>query len=125
MSPTTDLNPRQRAARRALDDLGSSRDDHTLLRVRCGRSHHVATVFGTAAGAVFESRVGSHAHGRRDFTDEAHHTARHGTCFVDLLNGDPYTEDLVPAACECGSWELSRTRLQKAIDTHQRTLRLR
>lgn len=126
MSDPADLAPaeRQLAARQAVDDLGHDRDDHALLRVRCGRSHHVAAVFDTAIGQVYESLVGPHAHGRRDFIDEAHHGSRHGSRFVDLLDGDGLTDDLVPASCECGTHELPRTQLRQAIDAHQRTIQL-
>lgn len=121
-----ELSPseRQLAARRALDDLGPDRDDHTLVRVRCGRSHHVAAVFDTAAGAVYESAIGHHAHGRRDYIDEAHRADRRHIQYVDLLDGDRYTDDLLPAHCECGGHELSRRQLRDAIDTHQRTIHL-
>ncbi|MFD7845846.1 hypothetical protein ACFV4K_23250 [Nocardia sp. NPDC059764] len=126
MSDPTDLSPSQRqlAARRALDDLGRDRDDHALVRVRCGRSHHVATVFDTAAGAVYESSIGPHAHGRRDYIDEAHDADRHGAHYIDLLDGDRYVDDLLPAHCECGDHELSRTQLRRAVDSHQRTIQL-
>ncbi|MFJ9363616.1 hypothetical protein ACIRRA_04250 [Nocardia sp. NPDC101769] len=126
MSNPTNLSPSDRklAARRALDDLGHDRDDHALVRVRCGRSHHVATVFDTAAGAVYESLIGPHAHGRRDYIDEAHRTDRHRIHYVDLLDGDRNTDDTLPAHCECGGYELSRIQLRHAIDTHQRTIQL-
>ncbi|MVU76952.1 hypothetical protein GPX89_06795 [Nocardia sp. ET3-3] len=126
MSNPTDLSPSERrlAARRALDDLRDDRDDHALVRVRCGRSHHVATVFDTAAGAVYESLIGPHAHGRRDYIDEAHHADRRHIRFVDLLDGDRYTDDVLSAHCECGDHELSRARLRKAVDTHERTIQL-
>ncbi|WP_228000265.1 hypothetical protein [Nocardia australiensis] len=126
MSNLADLSPaeRQLAARRAVDDLGQGRDDHAVLRVRCGRSHHVATVFDTTVGAVYESSVGPHAHGHRDFVDEPHHASRTGTRFADLLDGDRFTDDLVPAHCECGSYELSRTDMRRAIDADQHTIQL-
>ncbi|WP_155981357.1 hypothetical protein [Nocardia sp. BMG111209] len=80
MNNRTDLGTaeRQQAAARALDALGRSRGEHVLLRVRCGRGHHVAAVIATPAGVVFESRIGGHAHGRRDFVDEAHHLDKSG-----------------------------------------------
>ena len=105
---------RQDIARQALDDLGKERDERALVRVRCGRSHHVAAVFDTAAGPVFEALLGPHAHGDRDFIDTGHHGSLHGTRFVDLLDGDDLAEDSVPARCECGTHELSRTELQRA-----------
>lgn len=125
MHYATDLgsDQRQLVAQRALDDR--DRDVPALLRVRCGRSHHVATVFDTAAGAVYESWVGTHAHGRRDFIDEAHHAPRHGTRYVDLLDAGQEIDDVVPAGCECGSHGLSRTEMRQAIDAHRRTIQLR
>lgn len=126
MSRHADSGPaeRQVLARHALDDLGNERDDHALLRVRCGRSHHVAAVFDTPAGPVFESLVGPHAHGDRDFVDTAHHANRHGTRYVDLLEGGRFADDLVPAYCECGMHELSRAEMQRAIKAHQHTILL-
>ena len=126
MDNRTDLSPSQRrhTARRALDELGHQRNEHVLLSVRCGRSHHVATVFDTTAGPVYQATFGPHAHGRRDFIDEAHHADRNDIRYVDLLDGDRYTEDRLPAGCECGSHELSRAQLRHAIHTHQRTIQL-
>jgi hypothetical protein len=126
MSRHIDLSPteRQVVARDALDALGNERDDHALLRVRCGRSHHVAAVFDTAEGPVFESIVGPHAHGDRDFIDTAHHGNKRGTRYVDILEAGRFDEDLVPAYCECGTHELSRAELQRAIKAHQHTILL-
>ncbi|WP_067884810.1 hypothetical protein [Nocardia vaccinii] len=125
MNQPTDLGPDQRQllVRRALDDR--DHDVHVLLRVRCGRGHHVATVFGTVAGAVYESWVGMHAHGRRDFVDEAHHAPRKRTRYVDLLDAGRVTDDVVPAGCECGGHGLSRAEMRGAIDAHTHTLQLR
>lgn len=125
MSRQTDAaSPSERhdLARHALDTLGKDRDEHALVRVRCGRSHHVAAVFETDDGPVFEALVGPHAHGDRDFIDTAHHGTLHGTPFVDLLDAGPFTDDLLPARCECGTHELSRAEIQRAIQAHQRTI---
>jgi hypothetical protein len=126
MSRHVDPSPTERkvVARHALDELGNERDDHALLRVRCGRSHHFAAVFDTSAGPVFESLVGPHAHGDRDFVDTAHHANRHGTRYVDLLEAGRFADDLVPAYCECGAHELSRTEMQRAMKAHQHTILL-
>ncbi|GGN93805.1 hypothetical protein [Nocardia rhizosphaerihabitans] len=121
---TASPSERHRVARRAVDELGTERDSHVLLRVRCGRSHHVAAVYDTAAGAVYESVVGPHAHGRRDFVDEPHHRATHGTRYIDLLNGGPLTDDQLPASCECGSFHVSRTEVRRAMDEGKHTLQL-
>ncbi|RDI51131.1 hypothetical protein [Nocardia mexicana] len=126
MTSTAGLDPtwRRRAAQRALDDLGQRRNSHILLRVRCGRNHHVATVFDTIAGPVYESTIGPHAHGHRDFVDEPHHAHHHGTRHVDFLDAELLTTEPLPAACECGNHELSRPELQQAIDTQRRTVPL-
>lgn len=125
MSLNTELKPagRKLLAQCALDGLGSSRDNHTLLRVRCGCSHHVAVVVDTGAGPVFESHIGPHAHGNRDFIDTAHHGSTHGR-YIDLLDADRFADDYVPAYCECGAHQLSRAQMQRAIATHERTLQL-
>lgn len=126
MSSQVDSTPteRQDVAHRALDALGSDRNDHALLRVRCGRSHHVASVFDTPVGQVFETLVGPHAHGDRDFIDTAHHGNRRGSHYVDLLEGGRFVDDMVPAHCECGSYELSRAEMQRAIKAHEQTMQL-
>lgn len=125
MSRKTDAaSPSERRvlAGQALDELGTGRDEHAVVRVRCGRSHHVAAVFDTVDGPVFEALVGPHAHGDRDFIDTAHHGTVHGTRFVDFLDADAFADDLLPARCECGTHELSRAELQRAVQAHQRTI---
>ncbi|MCX4095857.1 hypothetical protein [Nocardia sp. alder85J] len=126
MNGPTDLGTaeRQLTALHALERLGRDRDGHALLRVRCGRGHRVATVFATTLGAVYESRVGGHAHGRRDFVDEPHRTERHGRRYIDLLAGDRFAADRLPASCECGPHELSRADLRRAVGAHQRLVQL-
>lgn len=126
MSRQIDPNPSERRvmAKHALDELGNERDNHAVVRVRCGRSHHVAAVFDTAVGPVFESVIGPHAHGGRDFVDTAHGGNRHGTRYVDLLDAAPFGDDLVPARCECGTYELSRAEMQRAIKAHEHTILL-
>lgn len=126
MSSQIDLSPTEREAmaRGALDDLGKDRDDRALLRVRCARSHHVAAVFDTSVGPVFESVLGPHAHGDRDFVDTAHHGTQKGTGYTDLLQAGRFTDDLVLAGCECGTHELSRVEMQRAIESHERTILL-
>lgn len=126
MSRQVDLSPTEREAmaRGALDDLGKDRDERALLRVRCARSHHVAAVFDTSVGPVFESVLGPHAHGDLDFIDTAHHGTQKGTSYTDLLEAGRFTDDLVPAGCECGTHELSRTEMQRAIEARERTVQL-
>lgn len=115
---------RRALAERALAALGADRHNHVLVRVRCLRNHHVATVYGTGAGAVVLTRVGPHAHGSRDFVDLAHHGQRAGTELVDLLGGGAFTEDRLPAGCECGARTLSRTELCRAIATYRRVIQV-
>ena len=105
MSRKTDAaspSERRRLAGQALDELGKGRDE--------------------VDGLVFEALVGPHAHGYRDFIDTAHHGTAHGTRFVDFLDADAFADDLLPARCECGTHELSRAELQRAVQAHQRTI---
>ena len=117
---------RRHAAQTALQALSAQRDEHLLCSVRCSRSHHVAAVYDTAAGPVYEALTGPHAHGRRDFIDAGHHGHRHGTPILDLLNAgtDSTVDDALPAWCECGPRVLSRSELQHALARHQRHLLL-
>lgn len=126
MSSHINLSPTEReaVARGALDDLGTDRDDRVLLRVRCASSHHVAAVFDTPVGPVFESVVGPHAHGGHDFVDTAHHGTHRGSRYTDLLEAGRFSDDLVPAGCECGTRELSRAEMQRAIQSNARTMQL-
>lgn len=115
---------RRALAERALATLGADRHNQILVRVRCARSHHVATVYGTEAGAVVVTQVGPHAHGSRDFVDLAHHGRRPGAEYVDLLDGGPFAEDELPAGCECGTRTLSRTQLRRAIEDYRRVIQV-
>lgn len=125
MAKTSNLSApeRRRIAEQALDSQGQD-PERVLVRVRCGRGHHVAAVLGTAAGPVFRSVTGSHAHGGRDFVDTAHGSHRNGTRYVDLLAADDFADDAIPASCECGPHMLSRARLEKAIADFERTVQL-
>jgi hypothetical protein len=125
MTNTSKLAPAQRRqiAENAMDSL-THPADRTLVQVRCGRGHHVAAVFDTYAGPVFQSVTGPHAHGSRDFADDAHGPHRHGTRYIDLLASDDFVDDALPASCECGPHTLSRARLQQAIANVERTVRL-
>lgn len=115
---------RRHAAQTALQALSAQRDEHLLCSVRCSRNHHVAAVYDTAAGPVYEALTGPHAHGRRDFIDAGHHGQHHGTPILDLLDAgtDPTVDDALPAWCECGPRILSRSELQDALAAHQRQL---
>ncbi|UAK31397.1 hypothetical protein K8O92_26930 [Nocardia asteroides] len=114
----------RRIAEQALDALAQPAE-RVLLQVRCGRGHHVATVFDTSAGAVYRSVVGRHAHGDRDFVDTGHGAHHRGTRYVDLLAADAIVDDGLPASCECGSHTLSRAGLIRAVTSNEHTLQLR
>ncbi|WP_246128077.1 hypothetical protein [Amycolatopsis rhizosphaerae] len=119
------LSPSQRraVAEEALAQLGADRRKHVVLRVRCGRSHHVASVYDTGAGRVVATQTGTRAHGSRDFVDVAHHGTR-APDYVDLLEADTFSEDLLPAGCECGNMSLSREELRRSIESEQRVLQV-
>ncbi|MTE14214.1 hypothetical protein [Nocardia aurantiaca] len=125
MTKTSKLSAPERRllAQRALDSM-PQRGEQVVVQVRCGRGHHVAAVFDTPVGPVFRSATGPHAHGSRDFVDAAHGKNHHGTPYVDLLAGDEFVDDTVPASCECGPHTLARTRLQQAVTAHERTIQL-
>ncbi|MFE3986947.1 hypothetical protein ACFYUD_35760 [Nocardia tengchongensis] len=114
---------RRRLAQHTLDSL-TDRAGHTLTRVRCGCGHHVAAVFDTPAGPVYQAATGARAHGSRDFVDAAHGAHGHGTRFADLLAGDGFVDDALPASCECGPHTLSRVRLQQAVTNHEHKIQL-
>lgn len=113
------LNPddRRRSAAHALTELGEHRSDRLVLNVQCSRSHHLAAVFETADGLVYEALEGPHAHGSLDYVDTAHHGGSRGSRFIDLLAGDPYSDDGLPAWCDCGPYTLSRSMLQELART--------
>ena len=111
-------------ARRALESLGARPADHRVLNVQCRRSHHVAAVYATAAGAVYQADTGPHAHGRRDFVDSPHGATTKGTEFVDLLTAGLHVADEVPAWCDCGHWTLSRNELSEQARPGGRTIHL-
>jgi hypothetical protein len=101
---------RQRQAQQALDDLGPARAGSERMSVQCPRSHHVAAVYDTRIGPVILTHPGSHAHGRSDFIDTAHHAGRPADR-PDLLEAGDGVDDDIPAWCDCGPVELSRTHL--------------
>jgi hypothetical protein len=113
-----------RTAREALETLGKHLADHQRLNVQCRHSHHVAGVYDTAAGLVYRSVTGPHAHGSKDFVDTAHHGADRGHTYVDLLAPGPMSEDGLPAWCDCGSWTLSRRELLGQVEAGDHTVHL-
>ncbi|MBC6445893.1 hypothetical protein [Actinokineospora xionganensis] len=72
------LLSRSRRAVAAVAALRPHRGDHRRLSVRCPRSHHVAAVYDTSAGAVCIATTGPHAHGSKDFVDAGQRTLRVG-----------------------------------------------
>ncbi len=114
---------RRDRAQRALDALGPTRAEEERLTVQCRRAHHLAAVYDTAAGPVVVTRTGPHAHGSKDFVDTGHHgTAR--VDLVDLLGVGREADDALPAWCDCGPVELSRSALRSALHAGRRTLRV-
>lgn len=112
----------QRAAQ-ALTDLGAALAENEVLSVQCARSHHVAAVYDTAAGLVFRSITGPHAHGRKDRADVAHHGSHHGSSYVELLT-DPQAGEELAGWCDCGTWSLSRLELIADVRAGKRTIHL-
>ena len=86
--------------------------DSVLLHCTCSRSHHVATVYDTAAGRVYVAPVRARSHGSRDRVDEPHgdHDVQY---WCDLMGkgDDPGIDDAMPAWCDCGPRTLSRAAL--------------
>lgn len=102
---------RHRAAREAWAALPHGGHDAVRLRVQCGASHHVATVYNTVEGLVVVTAVRARSHGSRDRVDEPHgdQAVEH---WVDFLASDePADDDALPAWCDCGHRTLSRREL--------------
>lgn len=115
------LSEREKVAREALDALGDRRSEAAVLHVNCAHSHHLATVFETARGAVYLATVHGRSHGRRDREDTPHKP--HGEAlYVDLLapSYGSQADDTMPAWCDCGQRSLSRAALQEWIGAGER-----
>lgn len=110
-SSSTDSDRRRGRASRALDRLGSHRSDRQQLGIQCRRAHHLATVYLTADGLVYEARIGPHGHGSKDFIDTGQDGSLGGVEYVDLLDAGPTVDDVLPAWCSCGPRTLSRAEL--------------
>ncbi len=106
---------REQVARRGLDLIVDRPSDFEVLNVQCTRGHHLAGVFRTPDGLVYQSRpLGHrHSHGDRDRYDAAHHHGDESPPWVDLLEVPPSAavDDGLPAWCECGARTLSRAQL--------------
>lgn len=103
---------RRQAARDAWAALPHGGRDAVRLQVQCARSHHVASVYDTAAGWVFTAPVRGRSHGSRDRIDEPHGSHEVAT-WIDLIApmDDPHVDDSVPAWCDCGRRTLSRAEM--------------
>jgi hypothetical protein len=119
---STRTQSRQRLAEQAMAALGDSAAAERLS-VQCPRSHHVAAVYATDAGPVVLTHPGPHAHGSKDFVDTGRHGSRRPDR-VDLLDAGTGTDDSIPAWCDCGPVDISRTALQARLEEPGRTVRL-
>ena len=115
---------RQRQAQQALDDLGPAKAKSERVTVQCPRAHHIAAVYDTRIGPVIVTHPGPHAHGSKDFVDTGHHAAHHADR-LDLLQTDPGVGDDIPAWCDCGPVELSRSHLLERLRAGERTVMVR
>ncbi|MBI4900602.1 MAG: hypothetical protein HY829_09020 [Actinobacteria bacterium] len=89
------------------------------MSVQCRRSHHVAAVYDTGIGPVILTHPGPHAHGSKDFIDTGHHAAPRPDR-LDLLQAGRGVGDEIPAWCDCGPVQLSRTHLLGRLQAHDR-----
>jgi len=112
---------RQRQAQQALDDLGPARAESERISVQCPRAHHIAAVYDTESGPVILTNPGPHAHGSKDYVDTGHHAAHHADR-LDLLRAGRGVGDGIPAWCDCGPVELSRTHLLGRLRAGDRTV---
>lgn len=122
--PKTMSEERRELAAHALAGLGSHRSEHLQLGVQCRHAHHLAAVYLTDAGLVYQARSGPHSHGSKDFIDTGQHGSRGGKEYVDLLEAGPEADDGLPAWCGCGPRTLSRSELRGHINGGRRTVLL-
>ena len=116
---TTDLRPRQERSRRAgaaLAALPHGGHAAIRLRVHCAVNHHVAKIYETDSGLVYESTIRRHSHGDRDLPDKPHGD-HEPTRWLDFLtvSDDPTTDDVLPAWCDCGPRSLSRQAIRSWV----------
>jgi hypothetical protein len=124
MNPKGSTTARRRRAAEALAGLGSHRSDHQRLSIQCRHAHHLAMVYETDAGLVYQSRTGPHGHGSKDFIDTGSHGRRGGDEYVDLLAAGTAADDQLPAWCDCGPRTLSRSELLGQARSGPHTVRL-
>ncbi len=120
----TGTDMRRDRAERGLADLGIHRSDHQLLGVQCSRGHHVAAVYKTDEGRVYQSVIGPHSHGSKDFIDTGKSGSRSGTEHADLLVAEAWADDNLPAWCDCGPRTLSRAELLGVIRAGEHLVRV-
>lgn len=120
----TESEVRQDRATRALAGLGMHRSDHQVLGIQCSRGHHVAAVFDTPEGLVYQSVTGSHSHGSKDFIDTGKHGRNRGEEHVDLLAAEEWADDHLAAWCDCGPRNLSRAELLDHVRSGERHVRV-
>lgn len=109
---------------RALVGMGIHRSEYQVLGIQCSRGHHVAAVFDTPEGLVYQSFAGSHSHGSKDFIDTGKHGRSRGAEHVDLLAVELGTDDHLAAWCDCGPRSLSRTELLNLVRSGERLTRV-
>lgn len=111
-------------AERALAQLGANAAAHEVMSIQCSRAHHLASVFETGDGFVVRSRVGPHAHGRKDRADEAHHDSESGTTIAAILAPED-TDVSILAWCDCGQHALAASEVGHALKAGLRTMHVR
>lgn len=122
--PKTASDQRRSRAVRALEGLGTHRSAHQRLGIQCRHAHHLAAVYETGDGLVYESRTGPHGHGSKDFIDTGRRGSRGGDEYVDLLLAGPTVADELPAWCACGPRTLSRAEVLGHLRAGVRSVRL-
>ena len=112
---TTQRTDAARAARETLPDGGH---DAAVMHVQCARSHHLAVVFDTPDGLVYQSTIRPRSHGSKDRVDEMHGAAVPEQ-FVDFLDAGVGADDALPAWCDCGPRTLSRVAVESWVAAHE------
>ena len=100
---------------RSTDADGVDDHDERLLSVLCRRRHHVASIYDTPAGLVFEALTGGP---RRVWIDLLSSEDRNPVApvgYVDLLEPTLSGDNEIAAWCACGPWTLSRRLLQRQV----------
>lgn len=114
------LDIRHRAARESWNALPHGGRDAILLRVQCGRSHHLARVCHSADGLVVVSPVRARSHGSRDRVDQPHGDHPVDQWVDYLVIDEPAVDDAIPAWCDCGPRTLSRVDLLQWLSAGER-----